>query len=83
MGRGDPTGRDDGAGQPEWWRTISNASSPAVEEMPVEGPFIVQDSPAIKPLVSPTSDRDPDAPKRPVEAARTRDGEIDPPHAAG
>ena len=34
MGRGDPTGREDGAGQPEWWRTIPNASSPAVEEMP-------------------------------------------------
>jgi hypothetical protein len=55
----------------------------AVEEMPVEGPFIVQDSPAIKPAASPASDSDPDAPKRPVEAARTRDGEIDPPHATG
>jgi hypothetical protein len=56
---------------------------PAVEEMPVEGPFIVQDPPAIKPVALPASDSDPDTPKRPVEAARTRDGEIDPPHAAG
>ena len=57
---------------------------PAVEEMPVEGPFIVQDSPAITPVASsPGSDSSPDAPKRPVEPARTRDGEIDPPHAAG
>jgi hypothetical protein len=57
---------------------------PAVDEMAVEGPFIVQDSPAIKPAATPPPhDSSPDAPKRPVEAARTRDGEIDPPHAAG
>jgi hypothetical protein len=57
---------------------------PAVEEMPVEGPFIVQDSPPPTPAATlPASDSSPDAPKRPVEAARTRDGEIDPPHAAG
>jgi hypothetical protein len=55
---------------------------PAVEEMPVEGPFVVQDSPTIKPAASPAIDSDHE-PKRPIEAARTRDGEIDPPSAAG
>ena len=57
---------------------------PTVEEMPVEGPFIVQDPPAINSLsTSAATGSEPDAPKRPVEAARTRDGEIDPPQAAG
>ncbi|MBW8771120.1 MAG: hypothetical protein JF589_15300 [Gemmatimonadetes bacterium] len=57
---------------------------PTVEEMPVEGPFIVQDHPASTPAsTSPMSGGDRDAPPRPTEAARTRDGEIDPPQAAG
>jgi hypothetical protein len=52
--------------------------------MPVEGPFIVQDRPAIDPAPAPSAKGgNSDAPKRPVEAARTRDGEIDPPHSAG
>jgi len=56
----------------------------AVEEAPVEGPFILQDRPASKPVsTSSASSGDPDVPQRPVEAARTRDGEVDPPHAAG
>jgi len=58
---------------------------PTVEEMPVEGPFIVQDRPAVDPAPAPSTagGSNSDAPKRPVEAARTRDGEIDPPHSAG
>ena len=57
---------------------------PTVEEMPVEGPFIVQERPAITAAsVSAATGSAPDTPQRPVEAARTRDGEIDPPQAAG
>jgi hypothetical protein len=55
-----------------------------VEEMPTEGPFIVREPGAAVPpsTVSPPTKGDPDVPPRPVEAARTRDGEIDPPLSA-
>ena len=57
---------------------------PTVELAPVEGPFIVQERPAIEPVsTSSATAGNPDAPQRPVEAARTRDGEVDPPQAAG
>ena len=53
----------------------------SVEEMPVEGPFIVQDQATTRPASSelPVSGSAPDAPTRPAEAARARDLDADPP----
>ena len=53
----------------------------SVEEMPVEGPFIVQDQATTRPASSelPVSGSAPDAPTRPSEAARARDLDADPP----
>jgi hypothetical protein len=55
----------------------------SLPEIPVEAPFIVREpavSPSATSVLSNTNAR-PDEP--PDEAARTRDGEIDPPQAAG
>jgi hypothetical protein len=56
----------------------------SVDEMPVEGPFVVQDLAPTAPASTeaPMTNDDP-VPSRPVEAARTRDGESDPPRPAG
>jgi hypothetical protein len=51
---------------------------PAVEEMPVEGPFIVRDPPPLAPAsLSPANDHTPDATTRPTEAGRARDIDAD------
>jgi hypothetical protein len=51
---------------------------PTVEEMPVEGPFVVQDSPPPKPAsASPASAQPPEATTRPAEAGRARDIDAD------
>jgi hypothetical protein len=56
---------------------------PSVAEMPVEGPFVVQERGAITPAsASSTIDSNPDVPPRPAEADRTRDVDADPPRPA-
>ncbi|HEX7979814.1 MAG TPA: hypothetical protein VF461_14500 [Gemmatimonadaceae bacterium] len=57
---------------------------PAVAEMPVEGPFVVQDTPAVKPAPAPSSanENNPDVPTHSAEAARTRDVDAEPPRPA-
>jgi len=57
---------------------------PSAEEMPVEGPFVVQDSAATKPAAaaSTASENNPGGPTRPAEAARPRDSDGDPPPLA-
>jgi hypothetical protein len=50
---------------------------PAVEEMPVEGPFIVQDPPPLKPASASPANDHPDAMTRPAEAGRARDIDAD------
>jgi hypothetical protein len=53
------------------------------EETAAEGPFIVRDpSAVIATATAPDPDASGDVTRRPAEAARTRDGEIDPPAAA-
>ena len=56
----------------------------SVDEMPVEAPFVVQDlAPAAPASAEAPMTNDNPVPSRPVEAARTRDGESDPPQPAG
>jgi hypothetical protein len=58
---------------------------PAVDAMPVEGPFIVQEPVALRAETnasSATNDR-PDVPTSSVEVPHARDGETDPPQSAG
>ena len=57
----------------------------SVDEMPAEGPFVVQDPAPIAPAstTAPLSSDTPDVPPRPVEAARRRNVETDPPQPAG
>ena len=57
---------------------------PSVGEMPVEGPFVVQDGVAAKPASAPSPDSESisETPTRPADAARTRDIDADPPRPA-
>ena len=58
--------------------------STSVDDMPIEGPFVVQDRvPTAPASPAPPMTNDNAVPSRPVEAARTRDGESDPPQPAG
>ena len=55
---------------------------PAEAEVPVEGPFIVHEPSAAAAAPASEAAESSAVIQRPVEAARTRDGEIDPPAAA-
>jgi hypothetical protein len=57
---------------------------PAVAEMPVEGPFVVQNGAAATPASAPSPGREniPETPTRPAETARARDIDADPPGPA-
>ena len=59
--------------------------TPSEGDVPAEGPFIVREPSAVNaatPSPATAPDASDEATHRPAEAARTRDGEIDPPAAA-